>query len=362
MEPLDMTEKFAALDSQNVRASVEALPEQCLNAWENVIRSSFEYGDCSACIVSGMGGSGLAVRVIESVYGQEMNIPLIRLQDYTLPKFANAQTLVICSSYSGNTEETLSVLEQALERKCKILCIAAGGKLEEISRAKGIPCLKIPSTYNPSGQPRMAVGYSLAMHLAVFTKLGLISLSEEEFLSSVYFMKETRRQYNWEMPALMNPAKQFAYAAYEKGILLCAAGHLAGSVHVLNNLLNENAKAFSQDIVIPEANHHLLEGFTHPMTNASYLHGFFVYSSLFALEIQRRMELTKEVMERNKVKTMAYNVPGETKLSQALAFIQFAAYANYYLAMLYNENPSPIPWVDFFKQQLQQQALMTRKV
>ena len=149
-----------------------------------------------------------------------------------------------------------------------------------------------------------------------------------------------------------NPAKKVAKKLFNKNIFLVSSHHLVGATHVFNNQLNENSKVFTADFQIPELNHHLMEGLKNPKSNKKNSLFIFIESSLYTEKIQRRFEVTKDVVAKNKVQHLSIYIESPTKLSQNFELIQYGAYVNFYLSMLYEINPAPIPWVDYFKKKL----------
>ena len=146
---LDSREEIAKIDLGNVLGSVEALPDQCLDAWDKAQNISVpdSYKDIDNVIMCGMGGSGLGARVIESVYSEELKVPLTRVNGYNLPAFANDKSLISCSSYSGSTEETIQNANQAIAKNLKWMAIGTGGKLLELAQEHKVPFIKsIPNS------------------------------------------------------------------------------------------------------------------------------------------------------------------------------------------------------------------------
>jgi glucose/mannose-6-phosphate isomerase len=130
------------------------------------------------------------------------------------------------------------------------------------------------------------------------------------------------------------------------------AEHLEGVAHVFANQINENAKTYSEYRVVPELNHHLMEGLQFPESNASNLLFVSVHSDLYVPGNQRRMELTEQVLEKNKIEYRELTLTSKTKLEQAFELLVLGSYSSFYLALLNNQNPTPNPWVDWFKAEL----------
>ena len=304
--------------------------------------------------MAGMGGSGLAARVIEGVYGLKLPCPLIRINDYDLPAWVNEKTLVICSAFSGTTEEPLEILRQALEKKAKVMTIGAGATIIEIAQKEKIPYYKINPVYNPSKQPRMAVGYSLVGQLVMVSKTGAISITKKEITEMMDAMVKVQENLLVSVKESENSAKQMAKKLYEKKVVFAAARHMMGGAHVVKNQMNENAKNFAAIFDIPELNHHLMEGLRYPDSNRRDLIYIFLESNLYPERIQKRFAITKDVVSKNNVEVVSWKAHSSNQLSQAFEFIQFGSFVNLYLAMLNDLDPAPIPWVDYFKTQLGQ--------
>lgn len=355
MDTIDSREKIARIDIENVLGSVEALPDQLLHAWQDASKVSVpdSYKNIKNIVMTGMGGSGLGAGVIESLFADSIKFPLVRINEYRLPEWVNEDTLVICSSYSGETEETIANAKEAIKRKAKWMAIGAGNTLIELATKHSVPYYKINPVYNPSNQPRMAIGYSVVGQIALASKAGLFAISFAEIKNVVADMRSVIEEIKVEVTR-NNEAKKLARRLKEKIITFFSSRHMIGATQVVNNQLNENAKVFSATFQIPELNHHLMEGMVHPKINRSALFAIFVNSSLYPDRIQKRFVLTKDVIEKNYVETFEYKPRSRTKIGQVFEFIQFGAYVNFYLSILYRQNPAPLPWVDYFKTRLGQ--------
>ncbi|MBI4225499.1 hypothetical protein HY612_00105 [Candidatus Roizmanbacteria bacterium] len=353
---LDDKEKIKKLDKSNVYGSVEDLYKQCTHAWRDTKNLSVpsSYRQVNKILLTGMGGSGLGARIIESVYGPSLKFPIARLNEYDLPYWVDENTLVICSSFSGTTEETVENAKQSQKRGAKWMAIGTGETLIELAKKFNVPFYQIVPTYNSSKQPRLAIGYSVVGQLVMTSRTGLFNLSEKEVQKIVSILKRTVNDLNLSVGMAKNKAKQVAKQIYEKKVIFVAARHLIAAAHTAKNQMNENAKHFSAIFDIPELNHHLMEGLRFPTSNRKDLIFVFVKSKLYPKRIQERVEITEEVVRKNNIKTITWSAKSEDLLSQVFEFIQFFAYVNFYLSMLNNLDPAPIPWVDYFKTKLGQ--------
>lgn len=353
MTLLDNREEIARIDRSNILGSVEQLPDQIIEAWEQTKNIFFpdDYSSVKNIIVSGMGGSALGSLVIKRLYKDELQLPLEIYSHYHLPGYVSEESFVLLSSYSGNTEETLAAAEQAEESNAKIAVITGGGLLAQKAQEKGWPLYLIKPAYNPSNQPRMAVGYAVAGQLALFSKLGVINISESDITSMADKLREMVKKLTVES-AEKNSAKLLAYAAYDKAIVLTAAEHLIGAVHVTNNQINENAKTLTAEWHLPEFNHHFMEALSNPVRLKEDVIFFLYNSFLYTPQVSKRVELTRQVIENAGYQAEVIQATAKTKLEQVFEIITLGAFFNFYLSMLYGRDPAPIPNVDWFKEEM----------
>lgn len=355
MNILDDLKKIKKLDKSNLLGSVQELSLQLEQTREELadLQIPKSYSKVKNIVVNGMGGSRLGARVAQRLFENEIKIPIYPVGNYKLPKFVNRKTLLILSSYSGNTEEVLSTLEEALKRKAKILVFAQNGRLAKIAKEKNLPGYYgfVPK-YNPCDQPRMSLGYQLLGTILMLSKCGLIKISSGEIDKLLTFIERVKSKYDINLPTSKNLAKKTAIKFHQKIPVLVAAQFLMGALHVWRNQTNENAKQIAIYYEIPELNHHLLEAMGFPKANPHNLLFFFVKSNLYHPRNQKRIEVTKKVLDGYQVKHDEGLLTGKTKLMQIFELIQFGSFVGFYLSMLNNLDPSPIPWVDYFKKKL----------
>lgn len=352
---LDSREKIAQLDLQNMMGSLEELDDQVKHAWEDCKKISFtSTAPIQNIVVAGMGGSGLGADVIKHLFKSELTVPFDFVHDYTLPEYISKNTLVILASYSGTTEEPLACALQAQAAQAQIMVIAAGGKLEEIALENDYTYYKINPLFNPSNQPRMAIGYAVFGMISLLAKTGLLSLTDEHIESVVLTINKQIEQCKVEIRTEENPAKALAFLMIDRRPVFVASDFLEGAVHVSTNQHNENAKAFADYKVVPEINHHLLEGLAYPKSNASTHLFIFIQSMLYHPMNIIRVNLTQKIVEDNGIETFAVPLQSKSKIEQTFELITLLGFAGFYLAMLEGIDPSPIPFVDSFKVELKQ--------
>lgn len=354
MVNLDSIEEINKFNKGEVYESIIALPDQVEQAWSEVVKGDIPES-CSLVknvVIAGMGGSALGGRVVDSMIQQRSRVPIEVFTEFHIPNYVNSETLVIVSSYSGNTEETLSDFYEAINKKATVMAITTGGKLAEKCKEENIPAYIFDPAANPSGQPRLALGYSIAAIVGILTRCSFIHLTNGEMTSLIGKMREYTKRFEAAVGESENKAKKQARLLAGKLPVLVASEHLIGSTHIMKNQLNETAKTFSVMFDIPEANHHLMEGLRYPAKVRDLLYFLFIESNNYGDNVKKRYPITREVVEKNEIKTGIYTTEGATRLEDIFEMLIFSSFVQFYLAMIYGADPVAIPWVDYFKEKL----------
>jgi glucose/mannose-6-phosphate isomerase len=349
---LDNQSKIAQLDSKNMRGSIESFGKQIESVWKEAetVKLPASYKKVKNIVVLGMGGSALGSHVIQVLFRNTLKVPLEIIGHYHVPATVTKDSLVIASSYSGTTEEIISSAKEALKKKAKIVVLTAGGVLAEWAKQHKLPVLVFSTGDNPCGSPRMGQGYMIFGQVALFSRLGLIpKITLKKILETI-----SRQQLSFgiTVPTEKNQAKQFAQKLLDKTVWYVASEHLSGNAHVAANQLNENAKRFGGYFIVPEMNHHLLEGMVFPESNKNNLAFVLLESNLYDKRVQKRYEITRNILEKNNIARLSYVCLEKDLILQACELLVFTAYVSFYSAMLQGIDPTAIPVVDFFKAQL----------
>lgn len=346
---------IAKLDSQRMLSSIEVLQKQCEEAWNSTGAIPFPdtYRSIDRIVLFGMGGSALGMHIVKTVFANELNIPVEIVNDYDIPAQVNASTLAILSSYSGTTEETINAAKTILERTQNVFVVSTGGDLKVFAEQHNLPAYIFTPTFNPSNQPRMAVGYSVMGIIGVCARLGLISVTDADIATLISNMESWHAFYGSAVDETKNPAKQLAKACVGKMPVLISSEFLEGAAHAFTNQLNENSKQFALRFPIPEMNHHLIEGFVYPTSIAAQLLFVFIESTLYHARNQKRYTITAQLAERNGINSTTVTLHATTPLHQAMELLMFGSYTSFYLAIANGIDPSPIPNVTFLKNALQ---------
>jgi len=354
---LDNIKQYKKLDKGHVAESISHLPDQVRQVLHEarLIKVPREYSKVTQVVVNGMGGSNIGARIIKSAFADQIKAPISIEPGYGVQAHVNKNTLYIISSYSGTTEEPLSTYKAAKKRGAKIMAItehSKKSKLEKLMLKNNIPGYIFKPEHNPSGQPRMGIGYTLFGIAVMIAKAGLFKVEVEEIEDIIASLEIWDRELRPTIKTKNNKAKQLAMKLYNKVPTLIAAEFLTGNVKALRNQISENSKHFPIFLTLPDLNHFAMEGLTYPASNKRTLVFVFFDSMLYHPRIQKRSRLTKQVIKKNGIEVAEHTLQGKTKLQQSFEMLQLGTWITYYLGMLNGVDPVNIPWVDWFKEKL----------
>jgi glucose/mannose-6-phosphate isomerase len=345
---LDNAQAWKALDPGGMIDSVRALPHQCRQAWDAAQALSLpsDYRDIDRIAVLGMGGSAIAGDIWRVLLQRECAVPVFNVRQYDLPPFVDGRTLVIASSFSGNTEETISAFEQALATPAKKLVITAGGRLLATARANGIPHF----TYEYRGEPRSALGWSLMPLLATGAALGLMQNVETDVREAIAVMESLRARIGEHVPAADNAAKQLAVRLHERLPVVYGAGPLTEVAHRWKTQLNESGKVWAFYEELPELHHNAIIGYDLPSGIAKATTVVFLRSDdLVHRRVLLRYDFTRRLLDEAGVDVAEVRPEGGSALAQMMSLIFFGDYVSGYLAFLYGVDPTPTTVIDSLK-------------
>ncbi len=347
---LDQYTEFARFDPQDMLGFIDRLPDQLQSAWElGQSQPLPDWQGIRHVVVAGMGGSAIGADLLSAYLEPLGRLPLILHRDYGLPGWASGpDTLVIASSQSGNTEETLTSFRAAQERGCRILAVTTGGELGRLANEAGGPIW----LFTHAGQPRSAVGFSFGLLLAALARLGLAPDPSNELRGAVEAMRRQQEVLHADVPIAQNPAKRLAGQLIGRLIVVLGAGVLAPVARRWKGQMSENAKAWAQFEYIPEADHNTLAGTQHPEDLLGRTIAIFLKASSNYPRDLVRLDLTRQAFMLEGINTDAIDAHGDTPLAQLWTALHFGDYVSFYLAMAYEVNPTPIAALDEFKKKM----------
>lgn len=336
---LDDVKAFEKLDLQNMLGEIDNLPKQLHSAWELGGQPPLpDSQGVTRILISGMGGSAIGADLLTAYLAPTCQIPVIVHRDYSLPAWVHGpETLVIASSHSGNTEETLAVFDAAVQAGCRLLAVCTGGELEQRAMALHIPVWK----FNHSGQPRAAVGFSFGLLLAAFARMDLIPNPEQDLLEAVAGMLSQQETLRAHVPVVQNPAKRMAGQLVGRWVNVYGSGILAPVARRWKGQINEIAKAGAGFELLPEADHNALAGLENPELLMRTMTLFLCAPSDHPRN-QLRIDLTRQGFMIAGLNSDVYKANGESRLAHLWTALHFGDYMAYYLAMAYGMDPTPV--------------------
>ncbi|HWS24918.1 MAG TPA: bifunctional phosphoglucose/phosphomannose isomerase [Anaerolineales bacterium] len=339
---LDNLELMREIDTQNMLGQIQNLPEQLSSAWKSGLSLPVpNLEGFNQVLITGMGGSAIGGELLRAYALNESPIPIYVHRDYGLPGFAKGRkTLVIASSHSGNTEETLDAVREAIARNCQVFAITTGGMLNALGREAGFPIW----LFEHNHQPRSAVGYSFGLLLALFYRLGLVSDQVEFVAEAAREMENLAAEISPSVPSMKNAAKRYAGQMVGRWVTVFGSGILAPVAARWKGQINENANAPANYEILPEADHNTLAGIQNP---AIEILGNKTYSMFLACPSDHprnrlRQEITRQTFMLEGLSTDLYMSRGKSNLAQMWTAILFGDYASYYLAAAYKTDPTLI--------------------
>jgi len=299
-------------------------------------------GDIANVVVAGMGGSGWPGLILKS--WPRLKVPFEVVSTYTLPDYVNEHTLVISSSHSGNTEETLAALEDAERRGAQIAVVASGGKLLDAAQAKGLPLFKVEHNI----QPRMATFYFLNAYVSILSAAGLTIDDPSELAAASAWVQGELEQLAPTVPTAQNLAKQIALELVGKTAIIYSGPLLYPAAHKWKICMNENAKNTAWDDFYPEFNHNEFIGWSGQPVQKPFA-VVELRSNLEHPRVQKRFTVSERLLSGKRPAPIVVEPKGETLLQQLLWGIAMGDFVSVYLALLNNINPTPVDLVEKFK-------------
>jgi glucose/mannose-6-phosphate isomerase len=314
-------------------------------AWGNKVDLSSIKRTFNKIIVSGLGGSAIGADLVKQFAGTSLKIPFFVNRNYSLPPYADKETLVIISSYSGNTEETVSVLDQAVKLGVQIICITTGGRVEEIAAGKKLAVIKLQKGF----QPRYALGLGFFSILKILHILKLIP-DQDNIVNTIQTIWKDRG-------AEYSSGKNTAYFLAQKligfiPIIYSAEDITSAAGYRFKCQFNENSKIHAFHNVIPELNHNEIIGwetFADKQVNAKLIN---ILDPVYPDQIKKRFTITSELARKNGVEIIDLQSPKEDFQTRLMDLIYLCDWITYYTAILRGIDPTEIRNINILKERL----------
>jgi len=347
---LDDLDAFRRFDPQDMLGQIDALPDQLERAWEIGQAAQLpEWSGVRQVVVCGMGGSAIGADLLSAFAAPLASVPIHVWRNYDLPAWAGGEaTLVIASSHSGNTEETLSAFELARQRGVRLLAVSTGGELGRRAAAEAIPHWR----FEHPGQPRAAVGFSFGLLLAALSRLRLLPVEAGAVTEAAAAMRAQAEHLHAPVPAVHNPAKRMAGQFVGRWPTILGADLLGPVARRWRTQVAELSKALAQFEELPEADHNMVAGVVNPEALFGQTMVVFLQASHNHPRNRLRIAATRETLMVEGFNTDVVEAAGGSRLAQQWTCLHFGDYTGYYLAMAYGVDPTPVEAIEGFKARL----------
>jgi len=346
-----------SLDKSKMFPKILEFPMQLRQGWDigKAVQFTIDLGQFNNIVFGGMGGSAIAGDLVRSIFGKELSIPVIVNRGYHLPGFVDSKTLFIASSYSGNTEETLTATAEAEKRGCFICCVTSGGELARIAQEKNYPLFQLPSGY----PPRSALGYSLGVLFSFFRELNIGKIYEDDIEETISFLESARKP--WEE---FNNSDNLPLSIAEEitgklPLIYSSVEGVDGVGFRWKTQLNENSKTHAFYQPFSEKNHNeIMRWSAIPATKTFFSHLIMILLRLPTdySRISLRMDITRDLVKKSGGKVLEIEGKGKSFFNQLLYLIHLGDLLSFYLAILYNVDPTEIENINYLKKDLAQNS------
>ena len=357
---LDKPEELEKIDKSNMLNLCVKTTEHCQDAIQrakkikipNEVKVSkkitIEYKKPQNIIITGMGGSAIGGEILQDWLQDKLPIPIQICRDYTLPAYANRNTLVFAISYSGETAETLSAFIDAIRRKCMTITISSGGHLLSFSKKLQIPHVTIPKGL----PPRAAIPYVFFPLPIVIEKIHILPNVEKEIKETIWVLKEVGEENSPQILTKTNLSKRLAVELKETIPAIYGFGQFRAIAHRMKTQFNENSKLLSVYDVFPELNHNEAVGWEVSEDLAKKFSVILIRDHDEPPEIKHRIEMTKMLALHKAQKILEIYARGKGKLAKMFSVLLVGDFVSVFLAILRGVDPAPVKTIDLIKREM----------
>jgi glucose/mannose-6-phosphate isomerase len=301
----------------------------------------------AAIVVTGLGGSAIGGDLLRSYLADQLEVPFVVNRHYTLPKFVGPSTLVVVSSYSGGTEETVASYHEAMKRKAQVVCVTSGGEIASLARKNKQTLILLPKGY----PPRAALGYSFFPMLLMLSRYKIIPSQDAAVRETVALLKKLSVRYR--LTGQKNQALELARQLYNKVPVIYSSTDRTDAVNVRwRGQIAENAKTLAFGHVFPEMNHNELVGWKVLRRVMEEMAVVYLHDREDHPRVALRMEIARGIIGEFAARIIDVRSEGKSRLARTFSLVHLGDWASFYLAMLNGVDPTPVNVIDYLKRQL----------
>ena len=350
---LDNIEKTKALDKSKMINFIVDSAKLYRESAKLAEKIQVNYSQPDNIIVAGMGGSGIGGDLLKDWARNKASVPIEVNREYQLPAYAGKRTLVLITSYSGDTEESLGAFLDALKRKCMIFCVSSGGALLENAERLKVPYLRVPGGM----PPRAALSYLFVPLLLGVEKMGLVSGASEELSEALTLLEKISKDNSPEKPAKENFSKTLALNIGQTAPVVYGFGFYRSVAERFKTQFNENSKIPAKWEVFSELNHNEIVGWERAGELGKCFSAIFIRDKEEPTEIRSRIEITKELVGKAGLGMFEVPAQGKSPLAKMLSTICIGDFTSIYLALLHGVDPTPVKTINYLKDTLKENGV-----
>ncbi len=347
---LDNSKILKAIDSQNMLSCVEDFSAHWRDAADRAKKfrlPKIERPD--NIVICGMGGSAIGGDILRSYLQLETKIPIEVVRNYRLPGYVGKNSLVIASSYSGNTEESLAAFTEARRRQAQRFALSTGGNLTAICKRDRVACFPLV----PGFQPRAALAHGFVPLLVFFDRWRFTAKQSAAIKETADILDKCIQQYRFASKTGRNPAKKIAQKLlHQLPVIYGAQDHMQPVAQRWQAQINENAKTLAHTNVLPEMNHNEILGWDAPDEIVTRCHLLFLQDEDDHPQTARRFSIMAPILKKKVDGITKVNSKGKGLLARMFSLIILGDFISVYLALLQDHDPTPIPAINTLKQKL----------
>jgi glucose/mannose-6-phosphate isomerase len=350
---LDDMDQMQQVDRENMISFCVDAVKHYEESWKNAQKINLDYPAPKNIIIAGMGGSAIGGELLKDYTRTTSKVPVEVNREYTLPAYADKNSLVILTSYSGDTEETLSCFQDALKRKSMVFCVSSGGALLTYAQKLNVPFLKVRGGM----PPRAALPHMLLPLLKCMEQLSMTPPIADEFSESAKLLKTISHENGPATPLSENFAKTLATNLNGLAPAVYGFGLYRGVALRFKQQFNENAKVPAKWESFSELNHNETMGWENAADLAKCYGVVFLRDKAESVKIRSRIETTKALMQPSVSKMFEVWAAGKGNLAKMLSTILVGDFTSVYLAYLRGVDPTPVHTVSVMKEKIEQNGV-----
>lgn len=340
-----MYDTISSFDTKMLFNVIRDSWKQAEAAWNRIDTSSLDNKRIKNIVITGLGGSAIGGDLLNNFLRNELRLSLIINRTYNIPAFADENTLVIASSYSGNTEETLSAVQDALAKKCMVVALTTGGSLAELATDNNIMCVSLMEGF----QPRYALYNSFFRLLRLFQDLGLVPPQDEIVTAITGNLMELGRLFSSENNRALTMAQKIHGSV---PVIYSTAGLNDAVGRRFKGQLNENSKMHAWGAEYTEMNHNEIVGWETSNGSNSFYKVINIVDSEMNARVSRRIDTINSLINSQKIDILTIEGSGASFKERLIECVYICDWISYYLAILNQKDPGEIDFIHYLKKKM----------